>query len=479
MGQVITFYSYKGGVGRTMALTNVATLLAKWGYKTLIVDWDLEAPGLEFYFQDFIDIQAVTLERGLVNFFDEAERGLDGCVAGDVDWKEAVIEIEIPNAEQSLHLITAGQRDKSGSYFNKVTALDWASFYEKKGGFLIEQLRQDWKASYDYVLIDSRTGITDIGGICTIQLPDVLVLLFTANEQSLGGVIDVANKAQAARWDLPFDRASLLCLPIPSRFDSGEEFKISQEWLSRFSQDLEKIYDDWLPRTVEKKRFLEVTKIPYSSYFSFGEKLPVIEQGTTDPAGLGYAYENLATIISDGFESVEELLGNRDRLVNEQSHRKSKLRIFIAHTDKDAELAKEIYSQLRKDTRYQPWSHSQDIFPGQNWRKEITSAIAASDVILVCLSEQSVVEEDYEQREFDTALSLVGRALSLSDFLPNKSTQGILIPVKFDSFDTSDIPQWVGLDLDDFYWLNYGNDDFFDTLADLIERHQAGTLPAS
>ena len=45
-GIVYTFYSFKGGVGRTMALANAAALLAKWGYSVLMVDWDLEAPGL-------------------------------------------------------------------------------------------------------------------------------------------------------------------------------------------------------------------------------------------------------------------------------------------------------------------------------------------------------------------------------------------------------------------------------------------------
>jgi MinD-like ATPase involved in chromosome partitioning or flagellar assembly len=49
-GTVVTFYSYKGGVGRTFALANVATLLALWGYRILCVDWDLEAPGLSLYF---------------------------------------------------------------------------------------------------------------------------------------------------------------------------------------------------------------------------------------------------------------------------------------------------------------------------------------------------------------------------------------------------------------------------------------------
>ena len=49
MGTLITFYSYKGGVGRTMALANVATLLATWGKSVLVIDWDLEAPGIEHF----------------------------------------------------------------------------------------------------------------------------------------------------------------------------------------------------------------------------------------------------------------------------------------------------------------------------------------------------------------------------------------------------------------------------------------------
>jgi MinD-like ATPase involved in chromosome partitioning or flagellar assembly len=45
-GIIATFYSYKGGAGRTMALANVGVTLASWGYSVLCVDWDLEAPGL-------------------------------------------------------------------------------------------------------------------------------------------------------------------------------------------------------------------------------------------------------------------------------------------------------------------------------------------------------------------------------------------------------------------------------------------------
>src|SRR5438552_5048297 len=50
----ITFYSYKGGTGRSMALANVAWILASVGNRVLTIDWDLEAPGLHRYFQPFL-----------------------------------------------------------------------------------------------------------------------------------------------------------------------------------------------------------------------------------------------------------------------------------------------------------------------------------------------------------------------------------------------------------------------------------------
>ena len=52
---IYTFYSYKGGVGRSMALVNIAELMAQVGLNVLMVDWDLEAPGLEHFYPDKVD----------------------------------------------------------------------------------------------------------------------------------------------------------------------------------------------------------------------------------------------------------------------------------------------------------------------------------------------------------------------------------------------------------------------------------------
>ena len=54
MTKIVSFYSYKGGVGRTMALVNVAHVLARDGYRILMVDFDLEAPGMTHFFAKLV-----------------------------------------------------------------------------------------------------------------------------------------------------------------------------------------------------------------------------------------------------------------------------------------------------------------------------------------------------------------------------------------------------------------------------------------
>lgn len=66
-GRVVTFYSYKGGTGRTMALANTAWILAANGFRVLTVDWDLEAPGLAKFFRPFLDQGALAGTTGMMD----------------------------------------------------------------------------------------------------------------------------------------------------------------------------------------------------------------------------------------------------------------------------------------------------------------------------------------------------------------------------------------------------------------------------
>lgn len=391
MSQVITFYSFKGGVGRTMALANAAVLLSQWGYKILMIDWDLEAPGLENFFKDYINVKKISKKKGLIDILnsDPPDKDL---------WKDLLIPITVPEGKEPLHLLTAG--DRSNDYFNKVRDFDINIFYEKKdGGNFIEALRNEWKEAYDFVLVDSRTGITDIGGICTIQLPDILALLFTATDMGFNGILDVAQRAVKAQQALPFDRLKLISLPIPARFDTQTEFKMSQKWLDKFSDQLQTIYNDWLPLSVDRRKFLELTKIPYVSYFSFGEKLPVIEQGVNDPSGLGYAYETMSALIANNFNSIEYLLDNRDEFVNmavqselpkagKEKFLKDTVNVFISYSHKDRKYKDELMahlSVLQRKGAVTIWS-DEKMVAGMQWQDTILNQLENSQIVLLLIS---------------------------------------------------------------------------------------------
>src|SRR5436190_7243779 len=96
MGTLITFYSYKGGVGRTMALANIATLLATWGKKVLVVDWDLEAPGVEhFLVAPGAELNAAQARRDLIDLLTDLSEKNSPDLAGTA-WISLLIETRIP-----------------------------------------------------------------------------------------------------------------------------------------------------------------------------------------------------------------------------------------------------------------------------------------------------------------------------------------------------------------------------------------------
>ncbi len=285
---ICTFYSYKGGVGRSMALANVAALLAKWGKRVLIVDWDLEAPGIEKYFARWIRGSRANT-RGVVDLMSDK-------AFGERAWRRCLLWAEPPEGKP-IAILSAGLENEE--YVARLRAIDWSQlFREHKFGSYLERLRSEWNSEFDFVLIDSRTGITDIGGICTIHLPDVLVALFTANQQSLAGVKDVMMRARRAHTKLPVDRKRLLVVPVPARDESGSEYKLAEEWRGRFADELKEFFDDWVPIDEKATTVLNYLKVPYFAYWSFGERVPVLEQEDPDnPKTLAYGYQPLARLI--------------------------------------------------------------------------------------------------------------------------------------------------------------------------------------
>jgi hypothetical protein len=311
-GVIATFYSFKGGVGRSMTLANVASLLSKWGQRVLIADWDLEAPGIEKFFAKWLQDEPGPKD-GIVDLIGNWSSG------SEMDWRSCRV-IAAPQGGQEIHLITAGKQD--GKYVGRLRALDWEGlFREQRLGNYLEKLRREWKAEYDFIFVDSRTGVTDTGGICTIHLPDVLVAMFVANDQSLKGVRSVIDSAGRGHSKMPVDRTKLLVIPVPSRDESDNEHDLAEQWRNKFADELKDFFDDWVPLDEKYTHVLDYLKIPYVPYWSFGERIPVLEQENPDnPKTLAYAYQPLAKLLLGGLDWREVREGS---LAKEQASKQA------------------------------------------------------------------------------------------------------------------------------------------------------------
>jgi MinD-like ATPase involved in chromosome partitioning or flagellar assembly len=181
--RTITFYSYKGGVGRTLAAANFAVYLAKLGLKTVVIDFDLEAPGID---AKFPLLKVPAEQKGILDYILDYQ--LNNEDPGSV--KQICLQVPIESSETAtpLWLIPAGQY-LSDEYYRKLSQLDWSFiFSEKRDGVAFFQqflahIEQELKA--EFVIIDSRTGITEIAGLCTQQLADEVVMLSSLSSESI------------------------------------------------------------------------------------------------------------------------------------------------------------------------------------------------------------------------------------------------------------------------------------------------------
>ncbi len=207
---VATFYSYKGGVGRTLALLNVAYEMASVGLRVLVVDFDLEAPAIhpDRWRSSGDGIAAATPgssdHSGIVEY---VSTYLSTAHAPSV--ADHVVDATPHECEGQIELMPAGRINDS--YGDRLNDIDWNALYADHDGYLLfEDMRAQWEGlGFHYVLVDSRTGFTDVGGICTRHLPDAVVTMFRPDDQSLRGmsgvVQSIRNEETTSRREYSID----------------------------------------------------------------------------------------------------------------------------------------------------------------------------------------------------------------------------------------------------------------------------------
>ncbi|GAA4258984.1 hypothetical protein GCM10022255_081810 [Dactylosporangium darangshiense] len=414
-GQIVTFYSYKGGTGRTMAVANVAWILASNGYRVLAVDWDLESPGLHRYFHPFLLDKRLRSSSGIFEMMrDFAATTLDPTHE-DEDWfarRTQVLDYATSLDWQfagggGIDLLPSGRQDRS--YARNVSTFDWPSFYERLGGGdFIEALGQDMRRHYDYVLIDSRTGLSDAAGICTVQLPDVVINCFTLSTQSVDGAVAVTKSILDQR-----ERRPVRILPVPMRVEDAEQIKL--EAGRDYARQEFAPYLGGL--TGERaSRYWGDVEVPYKPYFAYEEILASFAERPMLENSLLASFERLTRVLTGGavqeLPALDEQRRRRWLLEFERPRPNISNDVAISYAAVDRMWAEWIAAELG-EAGLQVVLHDVDFSTGANFVSEMEKAFGTVSKVLVLLSEAYVASPQAAQVwQLVTAREIAGRPLT-------------------------------------------------------------------
>jgi cellulose biosynthesis protein BcsQ len=299
-GRIITFYSYKGGTGRTMALANTAWILAANGYRVLTVDWDLEAPGLAHFFRPFLDQEALAVTTGVIDLIMDYREEALRDQPREEGWHRELARVRrhalsvnwslFPDGG-SLDFLSAGLI--RSDYAATVAGINWDDFYEDlNGSQFFAAMREDMRRHYDYVLIDSRTGLSDIAEICTVEMPDDLVVCFTLSDQSIEGASTIARTITER-----YHSRGIRILPVPMRVDDFEKVKADA------GRALARQRFDGLPEAMNETqlaRYWGAVEIPYRPFYAYEEILASFGDQPGSPTSMLSACERLTAELTGG-----------------------------------------------------------------------------------------------------------------------------------------------------------------------------------
>lgn len=265
----ITFYSFKGGVGRSMAVINVAGILAARGFRVLVIDMDLEAPGISYLANEATQDQE-RAQPGFVDLLLEAvEHDADADLfklPPDQTLDRYAAAYPIPDTflkapGGSLHIMPAGRLD--AEYPARLNNLDLPSLYREGSGLALIKIFKDvvqQSRRFDYVFIDSRTGFSDESGICTRDLADYLMVVSGLNRQNVEGTTQfLAALAAASPERKPL---GMILSPVPNGEDALVDLReqaaqraFRAAWGSDIQTDLHIPYHPQLALTEEPHIF--------------------------------------------------------------------------------------------------------------------------------------------------------------------------------------------------------------------------------
>ncbi|GGE64510.1 tetratricopeptide repeat protein [Massilia psychrophila] len=317
-GDVTTFYSFESGTARSVALSNMAMLLAGRQNATvpvLMIDWDTEAPGLHHFFEQPGQTQGK--RPGVLEYFEACREhlhlvqrtapGLDDAalairVLEAVDWEPYVERVD---QSRPLYLMRAGCFDSS--YGERADRMDWDSLFAACPAFF-RCFGEHLARQFRHVLIDARSGRSAAVSICTTLLPRKLVALFTPNQRSLEGLAGVVNRAIEYRCSHEDEQRPLLVYPLPCSVDSADCGRRLQwrrgdphKGVGGYQPVLEKLLrQTYGMAQISLDGYFDEVQLQQTSAMSSGDHLTACPERGGDRFSLTRTFEILLDWVADG-----------------------------------------------------------------------------------------------------------------------------------------------------------------------------------
>ena len=272
-------------------------------------------PGLHRYFHPFLRDKNLTSSEGVIDLvmqFEDAaingstrsEKERDGP---DKDWYRPLADITkytIPLAYSFdggglLDLLPAGKQGPS--YAQRVNSFSWPRFYDRLGGgVFLEAVKQSMRKTYEYILIDSRTGVSDSAGISIVQMPDTLVVCFTLNIQSMAGAAAVTTSVceERKRFSSAVRKKNeLRIFPVPMRVETAEKIRLDRARES--AADSFAAFIEHLP-SEKRSQYWKKMNVPYVPFYAYEEILATLADTSGLTNSLLDSLETLTGYLTNG-----------------------------------------------------------------------------------------------------------------------------------------------------------------------------------
>lgn|GEM_PF-1446715 len=180
---VVSFYSYKGGVGRTIAMIQTAYNLVKAGKKVLLLDLDIEAPSLHNIFSDIVNDEFAGVQYGVIEYL--YHRIVQGKKDIHIDGN-MYCTIPVENVDGLMYLMPALKKmDKK--YVYQIGRLQTEKIQDKNVFHdIFDEIRKNLEI--DYILIDTRAGFNQWGSLSLLTLSNQVIFLAYPNDENVEGL---------------------------------------------------------------------------------------------------------------------------------------------------------------------------------------------------------------------------------------------------------------------------------------------------